>query len=243
MPVVVCPNCQRRLQLPDDVIGMEARCPICRTDFIAEPEGGRPRPISEHRDVPDPTAPWRPDGGRRDEPAPRRDGWRDDQRRRDSPPGRHEERELLQSAGAWLFGLSLASLIWNFTCGCGGLVGAVDTNDLPDEARIAFFVAHLGHLFSLSIILAGGQAMRNVSSRSLCFTGAVLAVLELLFLCIGLGLISAAVGGDTAKEVTVLLLLASLGLSLALMIAGIYAVNVLNRPGVEALFSVRRDDD
>jgi hypothetical protein len=39
MPVVVCPTCDRKLQLPDDTLVQEARCPLCGAAFVAESDG------------------------------------------------------------------------------------------------------------------------------------------------------------------------------------------------------------
>ena len=37
--VITCPQCQRRLTLPDEYRGKEVRCPACRTSFPSVPAG------------------------------------------------------------------------------------------------------------------------------------------------------------------------------------------------------------
>jgi predicted Zn finger-like uncharacterized protein len=45
MPIVIhCPQCQRRLRVPEDLLGKTVRCPSCQTAFTAAEEGMTTRP-------------------------------------------------------------------------------------------------------------------------------------------------------------------------------------------------------
>jgi predicted RNA-binding Zn-ribbon protein involved in translation (DUF1610 family) len=62
--VISCPSCQRKLQVPESLIGQDVQCPSCGATFIARiggaaPPSGAPRP--------QPTRPW--DTSRRPEDA------------------------------------------------------------------------------------------------------------------------------------------------------------------------------
>ena len=46
MPTVVCPECRRKLQLPEAALAREARCPMCGFGFVAEADGATGRGLS-----------------------------------------------------------------------------------------------------------------------------------------------------------------------------------------------------
>lgn len=46
---VRCPDCDARLEVDDEDLGREVRCPSCRTVFAASPEGPAPLPDDEPR--------------------------------------------------------------------------------------------------------------------------------------------------------------------------------------------------
>lgn len=236
MPVVVCPKCQRRLHLPEDAIGAEAKCPLCKAVFPAEPEGGRPRPVSELRDVPDPTAPWRPPGERGPTPLhdPAPSQWQGRPQNRD--------RAQLSLAGTWLFGLSIACLVWNMTCGCAALVSiAHEGEGLEDTKTAVFLAAHMGHLASMVVILLGGQAMRQARSVSLAWAGVWTALGQVIIL-----IAMAAMMLQSRSEFGHLFSCISMLFPVALFIAGCYGSAQLSRPAIKALFEQQgggREDD
>ena len=44
LDIVTCPNCNRRLQVQDDVMGKQVQCPSCETTFTAGETRPRPQP-------------------------------------------------------------------------------------------------------------------------------------------------------------------------------------------------------
>ncbi len=243
MPVVECPKCKRRLHLPESAIGAEARCPVCQAVFPALPEGGLARPISEPLSVPDPTAPWRP-GGRVPEPQRAPAGPRPPHQ--DIPPEREGDRAALDTAGAWLFGLSLTGLIWNMVCGCGGVIGALERADVDEGVHIIFLSGHFGHVVSLIVVLVAANAMRQARASGLCWTGAVLAIAEAFFVLYAFAVLMVHSSKDNGNEFTFLLVGISLLLSVGVLIAGVCAAGVLSRPGVKELLArnrPKREDD
>ena len=235
MPAVRCPSCDRRLHLPEEVIGQEARCPLCGSTFPAEPEGGRPQPVAEEVRAPDPARPWRPPGesGRRAPPRspeprpvplPR-------PRRGDDP-----ERDRLMLAGGWLFGLSIAALAWDMTCGCGGIALLLDSSKNRDEAvLIVIMAAHAAHVAAMIVLLCAGEAMGGVRNLTLCRIGAWVAIVDPVFF---LGRIAALRDSFSMRlGIDAWPLVASFLLPMALFLAGTAAVGVLARPGVQEAFA------
>jgi hypothetical protein len=84
MPLVVCPQCGRKLHLPDDTLGTAGQCPLCGASFVAEsdgtPRGVTVRPLA---DAPSPAqSPTEPPAPRPDRPhEPARAGRADPGRR------------------------------------------------------------------------------------------------------------------------------------------------------------------
>jgi hypothetical protein len=224
MPSVRCPTCKRLLNVRDEMIGLDAKCPLCAAVFPAEPEGGRPAPYQPLPDAPDPTRPWRP-AGRRDEepipkfPGPRRDG-------HELPPS------PLRRAGNWMFGLALTALVWNMTCGCAGVLTLVGRANRARDLD-AFIVASafmLQLVFLMLILIAGNQMRTGGRNRGLIWTGVVLAICEALFLA-GRGvMVLAALDSPRVAEATVGFNCVSLVISAALFISGLWAMRVLNSP-------------
>ncbi|MBY0229608.1 MAG: hypothetical protein K2W96_10040 [Gemmataceae bacterium] len=231
MPVVRCPSCDRRLHLPDSVIGLDARCPMCAAVFPAEPEGGRPRPVGETPTAaPDPGQPWRPRGepsrrGSGPEPLP--------DRFPRSGETSDPERDRLARMGSWLFGLSIAGLAWDMTCGCMGVAVTLDNSMARDEyAVLAFMGAHFGHLVALVVLLFAGQAMRNARNPALCKAGVWVAACEVLFFAARVAMLAYS-SRRTRSDMGPGLLLVNLGVPVVMFVAGMMAAGVLARPGVQ----------
>jgi LSD1 subclass zinc finger protein len=99
--IVVCPNCQRRLRLPEGCGSQEVRCPACQATFVAE----APQPVAVVVPIPD------------DEPIEDRD---DSQRRKDVLRTRRRSRDKLSApAGKGRFLIGLVGLV------AGGVVAVV----------------------------------------------------------------------------------------------------------------------
>jgi hypothetical protein len=210
------------LNVRDEMIGLDAKCPICAAVFPAEPEGGRPSPYQPVPDAPDPSRPWRP-GGRRDEepipkyPGPRRDG-------HGLPPS------PLRRAGNWMFGLAITALVWNMTCGLAGILLGSANKLRNMDAFIVVSAYALQLLFHFFILMAGQALRTGGRNRGLIWTGVVLAICEALFVA-GRGfLVLAALDSPRVAEATVGFNCVSLVISGGLFITGLWAMRVLNSP-------------
>lgn len=239
MPTVRCPSCKRMLNLREEQIGLDARCPLCGTVFTAEPEGGRAVPYQPPVHAPDPMQPWRPAGS---DAAPSPGA--SDLPRLEPPPDEDAARDRVRLAGTWLLGLAIANLAWNLTCGCAGLYATTE-HGMPDEMGMLFiggaFVLHL--IFQL-VILAGGQAMRGVRSRTLCWVAVVLALLEGVFLLIRAGMMASALDRQAGHDPRIGMNCVTMILSSMLFFAGVYGARVLMDPyGPPPPFQRRRDED
>src|SRR5262245_16935876 len=63
MPQVNCPSCSRALSVPDNMLGMQVRCPICNHIFQAGAPGAAPGPqpgYAAHPPAPQPPPPAPP---------------------------------------------------------------------------------------------------------------------------------------------------------------------------------------
>jgi uncharacterized membrane protein len=97
MPLIItCPDCDKKLRVPDNLLEKKVKCPKCGVMFTATPEGetdkvpARPAPRArEERIGPKPTKPRRPPPPEEDEDYPRR--------RR--PPREEEEEEFEEEGG------------------------------------------------------------------------------------------------------------------------------------------------
>jgi hypothetical protein len=79
MPEIAnCPQCQRQLRVPDNLLGQSVQCPSCRTTFVATAAGGSAPPAAPPQPAP---PPW-PGAGDQVSDQPRPQG---------APPGRGPE--------------------------------------------------------------------------------------------------------------------------------------------------------
>jgi hypothetical protein len=91
--IINCPSCQRKLQVPEALIGQDVQCPGCSATFVARVGGSAPQ-AKAPPPAPSPNR-WPPDRGRDENRAQRdygeyEDDFADDYRprRRDLPPHR-----------------------------------------------------------------------------------------------------------------------------------------------------------
>jgi hypothetical protein len=109
--IINCPSCQRRLQVPEALIGQDVQCPTCSATFVAS--GSGPPPHSRER-LPEETepelrlvdddGPERP--ARRRRPVDDYDDYDDDDRYR-----RRRRRDLAPHRGSTVLTLGILSLI------------------------------------------------------------------------------------------------------------------------------------
>src|SRR4051812_33635986 len=97
-----CPSCQRKLQVPEALLGTEVQCPTCRTTFTAQVSGPAPSqpaslpPMPQH----EPTYPAAP-------PAPRAPSdYRDDY-----DPRIRSRRDLAPHRGTAILTLGILSIV------------------------------------------------------------------------------------------------------------------------------------
>jgi predicted Zn finger-like uncharacterized protein len=66
MPTVIdCPDCSRRLVVPDELADRKVRCPTCGSTFEAQAALQQPEPSSTREEAPAPPVPSQEDGERR----------------------------------------------------------------------------------------------------------------------------------------------------------------------------------
>jgi predicted Zn finger-like uncharacterized protein len=124
MPIVVeCPSCNRKLRVPDELLGQQVKCPTCGATFAASTEGAAPPPEP-------PPLEQRPDdehltpSGRPRRPAPpeddrgREDEYDDEPRRR-----RPMRRDMQSHRGVLILVLGIISIISSPIPLCCGLFG------------------------------------------------------------------------------------------------------------------------
>lgn len=233
MPSVRCPSCERLLNVRDEMVGQEARCPLCGTVFPAEPEGGRVLNYQPLPSAPDPSRPWRPPGsGRREDDVPRYPGPRRDATEPPSSP--------LRLAGNWLFGLAVVALVWNMSCGCAGAMMLAPSGMRDVDGFIVVCLLMLQLVAEFVVLVAAQSVRTGARGRTLCWTGVVLALGEGPF---ALGRFVAAVWAlesGRVEDAAALFNGVSTLVSLALFIAGLAAMRVLNGPDGKPV--VERED-
>ncbi len=123
--IISCPDCSRKLRVPDDLLGKEVKCPTCGITFTAPAgEGGAPappppkeeeappRPSSRGRAEPPPEADYDERPPSKSRPSRRRDDEEDEddydedrlvrRRRRDEKPGKVQAIAIMTLVGGIL---------------------------------------------------------------------------------------------------------------------------------------------
>ena len=128
MPGVVnCPSCERRLSVPETLVGEWVKCPTCGETFTADPDGPPPRPEQDEeprppgRDtrLPRPSRDDKDDEAPRPRPvrAPRRDEDEYDDRPRRRP--RREKPGKVQALGVMMLVGGILGLVCFLALGVG----------------------------------------------------------------------------------------------------------------------------
>ncbi len=96
--VLTCPSCERRLQVPESLVGEKVKCPTCGALFMADLDSPSPQPVTGPavRDSRPPAPPREkereaPAPGRHDEELPRRPD--DDEEDEEDRPRRRRRRQ------------------------------------------------------------------------------------------------------------------------------------------------------
>jgi predicted Zn finger-like uncharacterized protein len=78
MPIIVqCPQCSRKLRVPDDLLGQKVQCPTCNTLFIGQVESTPSTPVApppERQPLPEPKTPPTRERPERRDAVPHRGG-------------------------------------------------------------------------------------------------------------------------------------------------------------------------
>jgi len=223
MPEIVnCPACDRKLRVPDDLIGQLVKCPTCGTTFTAAvadtpPAPGPPPPPSELErraaEVPLPPEPLPP------APVPvwpRQPGFLDEEeayrsRRR---PLEFEARSAVEGPSTALLVVGILSLILHLgfaTLMCLGFGIAAQAPGRrgrgEEEFILLFYFGYccVGVVLDI-LVIVGAQKMKRLESYGLAMTSCILAMLPTSVCCL-------------------------LGLPF-----GIWGLVALNQPGVKDVF-------
>jgi hypothetical protein len=105
--VLMCPSCQRKLHVPETLMGQDVQCPSCAATFRAQGVGVTvPSAPLQKQDEPSPSrALTQPETGDRIEEDDRDDDYRDQ-----SSVGRRRRRDCEPHRGGLILGLGIASL-------------------------------------------------------------------------------------------------------------------------------------
>ena len=127
--IIACPECARKLRVPEDLLGQLVKCPTCGQTFTAELSAPPPGPARPYEADPPPTTP--------DEaPPPRRRAEREDWDEADEEYPRRRRRRVRRDAvphrGTLILVLGILSLV---LCGLLGPVAWVMGNNDLDEIR------------------------------------------------------------------------------------------------------------
>jgi hypothetical protein len=135
--IVQCPQCQRQLRVPPDLVGQQVKCPSCSTTFIAGETGPAPPPPS----LTPPTSPQEPipfpfeDKQERESlpvPRPRRRRYEDDDDDDyDDRPRRRRRRDTVPHRGGMILTFGILSLVF-FPIVFGPIAWVMGNNDMNE---------------------------------------------------------------------------------------------------------------
>lgn len=210
MPAVTtCPQCQRQLRVPDEMIGTQVKCPECGTTFAATstsqaPPGPSPD-AGRYSDEPPRPSRSRP-GGSDDYDRDRGRGGYDDYDR-DRGPGRYDSDRGREEALSSVKAPAICLLITGILGALGdlmNLVGGIIAQGNPPQGHpgesdfergmregssgplgLVFAVLFL---IAAIVVISGAIAMLRGKSYGLAVTGSVVAMLHLGCLCCLLGI-------------------------------------------------------
>lgn len=179
--IINCPSCQRKLQVPESLLGQDVQCPTCGATFIASWGNQAPSPPPQPVEPPPFHEP--PERGPIVPPPYQRpkDDY-DDYREyddRDRPRRYRHRRDLMPHRGSTVLTLGILSLVLFFFTGIGGILGP-----------IAWIMGHQ----DMNEIKAGrmdpeGESATN-SGRICGIIATILMIISTLSCCLFFGLIS-----------------------------------------------------
>jgi hypothetical protein len=100
--IIACPDCGRKLRVPDDLLGRKVKCPGCGVNFTASVIGGGPPPVPQQIGTA-PRPQRRDDRYDDDRPRRRRDEYDDDvEQREPSPRALRESWKKVRAGISWV---------------------------------------------------------------------------------------------------------------------------------------------
>lgn len=130
MPEIIsCPQCQRKLQLPDELMNQTVRCPSCATEFVAQPGEAAPPPLPPNSSLPAPyeqAPPSYEDQPRRRPPS----DWEDDEDYRRER--RRRRRDLAPHRGGMILVLGILAICGVASLILGPIAWILGNNDLKE---------------------------------------------------------------------------------------------------------------
>jgi predicted Zn finger-like uncharacterized protein len=123
-----CPQCQRRLRVPDELIGQQVKCPSCENVFTALSGGDAtppPVPVDEAEQQPEPAPVAKPRRARRE------DGYGDDYEDDDYEYRRRRRHDLAPHRGGVVLAMGILSLVI-FPIIFGPIAWVMGNNDLRE---------------------------------------------------------------------------------------------------------------
>ena len=121
--ITTCPSCNRKLQLPDALIGQDVQCPSCHATFVARVGGSSTPPPLPRSQAADPWKEETPlDGGR-----PAAQDWHGDDDYHDLP---HEHRDLRPHRAAVILTLGILGLVFGLPAPIAWILGNIDVHEI-----------------------------------------------------------------------------------------------------------------
>lgn len=175
---VQCPNCNRTLGVPDNLIGKKVKCPSCQTIFTAEEPGASPPP---------PPPPMEEEAPAR--PSRRRERADEDGERR-SDGGVAAIRAKVNAPAIALLVQAILGIVACLIGTCSGIVQANGQGVDKDVVPILYASSCISFLSILLCVVTilGAIKMRALQSYGLAVAGSITAMFVLPGCCCLLGI-------------------------------------------------------
>ncbi len=252
MPQVNCPACSRALSVPDNMIGMQVRCPMCSHVFQAGAPAGAPAPTAAYQPPqPPPQRPAPPPGY--DRPPPRQSGPvppPDEDYGRDQwgerGHGDSRARAVAGGAAGWMLAAAIVDTALAGLSLLGMLITGGTVSGFGGRGDAVVAAILMGLLCVLIVIVTptvfifiGSSMLRNLRGKGMVITGCVMAFVLSAFMLLGAlaSLINIAETSRYRGGAAVVVLLVMLVMYLAAIAvnvtAGIRALIAMGNPAVK----------
>jgi hypothetical protein len=126
--IINCPSCQRKLQVPESLLGQDVRCPTCGATFVGTANGAPP-PVSQAQPANPPPA---PPPGRRDDYDRRRYEDEYDDYGADQYRPRRRRHDLAPHRGSAVLTLGILSLVTGLAIILGPIAWSMGHTDMRE---------------------------------------------------------------------------------------------------------------